>query len=417
MGFFITQDRRDGAWIEGHGNEFPPPGTMLQPHEGALFNRLDLGTVYRYTDGAWVATGGGPGASITVQETDGTPSVAAVDTIQFHEADGFVLTDLGAGDVRVDLAAVPEAQLSLNFATHDNANDPSAGEKAALAGTSGVPGAGNKYVTDADARNTNSRTPTAHEVQSSGGFHTAAGLTIGHVMRASGAAAFSFAAIQDADLPSTIARDSEVTTAITTHEAAADPHTGYQRESEKGAASGYASLDAGTLVPVAQLPAGTTAAKGVVELATDGESAANVVVQGNDARMSNARTPTVHSIIGAEHNGFPGGTTTFLRADASFAAPTASVALSSADIAFTDGDTMRRVTVTDGGILATSKITGSIRRPDVEDTDDRGYIYVHNIVKVAVGSFDMLVAALGWGFDDPTEIPPNETVKFYYTAS
>lgn len=38
-------------------------------------------------------------------------------------------------------------------------------------------------------------------------------------------------AIADADVPSTIARDSEVTSAIGTHEAAADPHTGYVRES------------------------------------------------------------------------------------------------------------------------------------------------------------------------------------------
>lgn len=39
----------------------------------------------------------------------------------------------------------------------------------------------------------------------------------------------------------------------------------------------------------------TTAATGVVELATDGEVAANVVVQGNDSRLSNARTPTAHA--------------------------------------------------------------------------------------------------------------------------
>lgn len=38
--------------------------------------------------------------------------------------------------------------------------------------------------------------------------------------------------------------------------------------------------------------AATTGATGVVELATDGEVAANVVVQGNDSRLSNARTPT-----------------------------------------------------------------------------------------------------------------------------
>jgi hypothetical protein len=45
---------------------------------------------------------------------------------------------------------------------HSNANDPAAGEKAALAGTSGTPGSGNKFVTDADARNTNARTPSTH---------------------------------------------------------------------------------------------------------------------------------------------------------------------------------------------------------------------------------------------------------------
>ena len=72
--------------------------------------------------------------------------------------------------------------------------------------------------------------------------------------------------------------------------------------------------------PAEDLPTATTTALGVVELATDGESAANVAVQGNDARMSNARTPTAHDIITA-HNGFPGGTTNFLRADGTFAAP------------------------------------------------------------------------------------------------
>lgn len=46
---------------------------------------------------------------------------------------------------------------------------------------------------------------------------------------------------------------------LTNHEGAADPHVVYQRESEKAAASGYASLDASTKVPIAQLPTGTTA--------------------------------------------------------------------------------------------------------------------------------------------------------------
>lgn len=54
------------------------------------------------------------------------------------------------------------------------------------------------------------------------------------------------------------ASSGDITTAITNHEGAADPHTGYQKESEKAAASGYASLDASTKVPIAQVPTGTS---------------------------------------------------------------------------------------------------------------------------------------------------------------
>jgi hypothetical protein len=65
--------------------------------------------------------------------------------------------------------------------------------------------------------------------------------------------------IQDMDIPASIARDSEVTAAanaaqaaaiasaaasLAAHVADADPHTGYQKESERNAASGYAGLNA-----------------------------------------------------------------------------------------------------------------------------------------------------------------------------
>lgn len=40
----------------------------------------------------------------------------------------------------------------------------------------------------------------------------------------------------------------------------------------------------------------TTSAKGIVELATDGENAAGVVVQGNDSRLSNSRNPLAHHV-------------------------------------------------------------------------------------------------------------------------
>lgn len=47
---------------------------------------------------------------------------------------------------------------------------------------------------------------------------------------------------------------------ITTHEGAADPHTGYQKESEKNIANGYAGLDANVRVATARLGSGTAGA-------------------------------------------------------------------------------------------------------------------------------------------------------------
>lgn len=94
-----------------------------------------------------------------------------------------------------------------------------------------------------------------------------------------------------------------------------------------------------------------------------------------------------------------------------------SASLSSASVAFTDGDTMRRVTVTDGAVSSTSKIVGTVIRPDVNDEDDPGYIYLANVVKRSMGSFDLLVSCLGWGFDDPTERPPSETITYCYTVA
>jgi hypothetical protein len=88
-----------------------------------------------------------------------------------------------------------------------------------------------------------------------------------------------------------------------------------------------------------------------------------------------------------------------------------------ASIAFTDGDTLRRVTITDADVVATSRIIHNIRRPDsADDSADAGYLYIANVVEVQSGSFDVLIAALDWGFGDPVENPPNETVQFQYVS-
>lgn len=86
--------------------------------------------------------------------------------------------DLAAGAiVNADVnaaAAIDESKLALAFPTHSNANDPSADEKAALAGT-GAPSALDPYVNDSDARLSDARTPTAHAAshQHSGGDEVA----------------------------------------------------------------------------------------------------------------------------------------------------------------------------------------------------------------------------------------------------
>lgn len=82
---------------------------------------------------------------------------------------------------------------------------------------------------------------------------------------------------------------------MSTHTGSSDPHTQYQKESEKGNANGYASLDSFTLVPSAQLPVATTTVSGIVELATSAETTSGLAVQASDTRLSDSRHPAVSS--------------------------------------------------------------------------------------------------------------------------
>ncbi|TCL74252.1 hypothetical protein EDC14_1004190 [Hydrogenispora ethanolica] len=74
---------------------------------------------------------------------------SAGDTLELAAGTGITLTPDATND-RVTIAG------------HSNANDPTADQKAALAGTSGTPGSTNKYVTNADPRLSDARTPVAH---------------------------------------------------------------------------------------------------------------------------------------------------------------------------------------------------------------------------------------------------------------
>jgi hypothetical protein len=90
---------------------------------------------------------------------------------------------------------------------------------------------------------------------------------------------------------------------------------------------------------------------------------------------------------------------------------------SSLAIPFTDGDTVRRVTITDADVTMASKIFITIRRPDsADDSEDTGYLYFANVVLQSAGSFDVLIVCTDWGFGDPVENPPNETITLYYVV-
>jgi len=156
-------------------------------------------------------------------------------------------------------AGIIENKLALNFPTHSNgldhsnANDPTMGEKEALVGSFGSPDTFNVYVTDTDPRNTDARTPTAHS-------HPQSDVT---------------------NLVTDLAAKVPTTRTIST----TAPLTG----------GGDLSADRTLAISDA-----TTSAKGAVELATDGEVAANVVVQGNDARLAKAAGPTLARVPTAD---------------------------------------------------------------------------------------------------------------------
>lgn len=112
-------------------------------------------------------------AALQTWETSGGTTLAKVNADGTIEGPaGFVLA------VQADLVAESAARVAADStestarATADTAestariagdtNNPSSGQKSALAGTSGTPGSGNKYVTDGDSRNTDARTPMAH---------------------------------------------------------------------------------------------------------------------------------------------------------------------------------------------------------------------------------------------------------------
>ena len=153
-------------------------------------------------------------------------------------------------------------------AHHSNTNDPTASEKSALAGTSGTPSGTNKFVTNDDSRMTNARTPSSHGNEAhSSTFITGAGVTYEQLNSNGdiGSSASTLCAGNDSRL-------SDARTPVA-HAHGNITNTGY-------------------LGSTAALPL-ITGTAGIIQAGSFG-SASGTFCQGNDARLSDARTPTSH---------------------------------------------------------------------------------------------------------------------------
>lgn len=207
----------------------PPAG----PVEGQVYYDTTLKVKRVYNGTKWTVPGEGNIKSVEatapVQSTGGTDPVISIDV----------------------------GTISGTVASGDDSRFPTTSEKAALAGTSGIPSSTNKYVTNTDSRLTNARTPASHSL--TGDKHTASGLTAGHFLKATGASTFGFAAhgltkadvgLGNADNKSSATIRGEITSSNVTTALGFTP----EDASKKGKASGYAELDVNAKIPLAQLP-------------------------------------------------------------------------------------------------------------------------------------------------------------------
>ena len=332
-------------WFIGTGPEFPDAAGLALSNpvpDGSLFYRSDWHTLYWYDAAAQTWTALATGGGLADAPVDGTTYArknaawTPVAGVSVPTGTGFRHITAGAEDAasqlvgNVDVAAaagIVETKLALSFPTHSSANDPSAGEKAALAGTSGVPGAGNAYVTDADARNSNARSPIAHahaptDVTGTAVITTDGRLSDSRTPTSHGNALHTTGVAAGASAPGDVAAEGA-------NAAVARADHRHSREAFGVIAGTVCQGNDGRL---------SDARTPLAHSHVPGDVTGTAVITG-DARLSDARTPTAHAashVTGADQIGTfgaaarglvpasGGGVANFLRADGTFASPGAS---------------------------------------------------------------------------------------------
>ena len=275
-------------------------------------------------------------------------------TTNYLRADGTWSTPPGAGNVSGPVSSTDQDLAIFSGATGkiitdggvSIANIPTTSEALALAGTSGSPGSGNKYVTDGDARNTNARTPTAHaSTHQNGGSDEVSTATAGAnaipKAGAGGTLAIGWLPLGSSSSTVVVGNDSRLSDSRAPNGSAGGDLSGSYPSPTvakiNGVALGSTTATSGDLLVangtqwVTQLMSGDctfnssaaitcTKTSGVAFAAsatTDTTNAANI----SSGTLPAGRLPLFTSVANGAVPASGGGTTNYLRADGTFAAP------------------------------------------------------------------------------------------------
>lgn len=233
----------------------------------SMFVWIEQGTVH--ADSGWLCTvdpGGTLGTTaVTFVQFSGAGSIAAGNGLTKTDNTLSVVAHTGIS-VTANGVAVSYGS-SAGTAVQGNDVRVTADQAAGTASIRAIGTGALQACAGNDSRLSDSRTPTAHVLDSAS--HTVSGLTTGHFLKATGASAFGFAAHG--------LTASDVGAAPASHAANASTY-GY------GDATNAGHLRVGTGIGIS---AGT--------ISVTYGSSANTACQGNDSRLSDARTPTSHT--------------------------------------------------------------------------------------------------------------------------